>query len=551
MDDNNLKPEGTAVSTGLPEPPAPQEISSGGGIFASPEPPPPAPSAETGTAPAPPPAVEITPGPSEAPPPAAATETFVVPAAGGAPAEAAAPQENQFVPQGLAANQPSPKASGGSKLPGRILMIVIFILLAVGLFFGGKYLLTNFGPPAQVTLTYWGLWEDTPILQGVLTDFQKQNPGVTVKYTKESPRQYRERLSSAIDRGQGPDVYRFHNTWVAMLRNQLALVPATVMTSAEFSNTFYPVAASNLVAGQSVYGIPMEIDGLGLYYNEDLFAAAGVTVPTTWEDILNMVPKLTVKSGTTITTSAIALGTTGNVENFSDILATMMLQNGASLITPTSKEAEEALTFYRKFANPSDPVYTWNETLDNSVYAFATGKVAMIMAPSWRAFDIKQINPNLHFKIVPIPQLPGNTVTWASYWVEGVSAKTKYPKQAWQLVKYMTSRDVVTRLYTEEAKARLFGEPYARVDLANTVAADPFVGAYVTGAPHAKSFPLASRTFDNGLNDKMIKYMTDAVNGMAAGSAPGAVLQTMAAGFTQVLGQYGLVSSAPAPSAAP
>lgn len=492
---------------------------------------------------------------NESPPPPP-PETFVVPAAGAVnPVEATAPlpieSANPYIPQGGTPAEPAQKAGGRSALPRRIIMIIVFLILAVGLFFGGRFLLSMISGPQQITLTYWGLWEDSPVLQGVLADFQKQNPKIMVSYVKQSPQQYRERLQAAIDRGQGPDVYRFHNTWVAMLRNELSTAPATVMTPSEFSSTFYPVAVTNLVAGQSIYGIPMEIDGLGLYYNQDLFAAAGATPPSTWEDVLNLVPKLTVKNGTTITTASIALGTTGNVENFSDILATMMMQNGASLLNPTSNEAQQALTFYRKFADPSDPVYTWNDTLDNSIYAFSTGKVAMILAPSWRAFDLKQMNPNLHFKIVPIPQLPGNTVNWASYWVEGVSAKSPHPQQAWQLVRYMTSRDVVTRLYTEEAKSRLFGEPYARKDLANTISADPYVGAYIQEGPTAKSFPLASRTLDNGLNDKLIKYMKDAVNGMAAGSAPTAVLQTMASGFTQVLGQYGLVSSIAAPSASP
>lgn len=517
----------------------------------------------------PPPDIPPTPGgqigPEAAPPlpateplPASpAPETFVVPAAGAVsvPAEAPPPSPvetgNPYIPQGVAPAQPPPKTGGGSALPKRILMIVVFLFLLVGLIFAARFLLTTVAAPQQVNLTYWGLWEDSPILEGVLADFTKLNPKITVTYKMQSAQQYRERLQAGIARGDGPDVFRFHNTWVAMLRNELLPAPVTIITPAEFKSTFYPVAATNLVADQTIYGIPIEIDGLGLYYNVDLFAAAGATPPTTWEDVLNLVPKLTVKNDTTITTSAIALGTTGNVENFSDILATMMMQNGAKLVAPTSNEAQEALTFYRKFSDPSDPVYTWNETLDNSIYAFANGKVAMILAPSWRAFDIKQMNPKVHFKIVPIPQLPGSTVTWASYWVEGVSSKSKYPQQAWQLVKYMTSRDVVTKLYTEEAKARLFGEPYARTDLASTVAADPYVGAYVSQAPNAKSFPLASRTFDNGLNDKLIKYLTDAVNGMAAGSAPAAVLQTMASGFTQVLGQYGLVSNVPAASPSP
>jgi multiple sugar transport system substrate-binding protein len=332
-----------------------------------------------------------------------------------------------------------------------------------------------------------------------------------------------------------------------MLRNELAPAPATAITAAEFSSTFYPVASADLVGGSAIYGMPMMYDGLGLYYNTDIFSSAGVTPPTTWPELLDIVPKLTVRTDTQIQKSAIALGTTGNVENFSDIIALMMMQNGAKLINPTGKDAEDTLVFYRKFANPSDPVYTWNDTMDNSVYAFATGQVAMILAPSWRAFEIQTINPHLNFKIGPVPQLPGNTINWASYWVEGASTKSKFPTAAWTFIKYLTSKDTVTKLYADEAKTRLFGQPYARVDLAGSLQSDPYVGAYITEAPTAKSFPLASRTFDNGLNDKLIQYLTDAINAVGQGTAPTQALATAAQGFAQVMGSYGLsVGAAPA-----
>lgn len=467
-------------------------------------------------------------------------ETVVVPNPSGA--------DNPFIPQGVVSetttvSQGMPP-SGGSRLLRRILMIFVFLLILTGLGVGGMYAYKLITGASGVTITYWGLWENDALIKPVIDDFESKNPKIKVQYIKQSPKQYRERLQAAINRGDGPDIFRFHNTWVAMLRSDLALVPSTLMSTSQFSSTFYPVAVADLVAGQNIFGIPLEIDGLGLYYNEDLFATAGVTPPTTWEEMLSVVPRLTVKNGETIVTSALSLGTTGNVEHFSDIVATMMLQNGAKLSDPKSKEAEEALVFYYKFANPGDPVYTWNESLDNSIYAFATGKVAMIMAPSWRAFDIKQISPDLRFKIVPIPQLPGNTVTWASYWVEGVSGKSKNQTASWEFVKYLTSREGATKLYSEAAKTRLFGEPYARTDLADTISSDPFSGAYIKQAQTAKSFPLASRTFDNGLNDKLIKYLEDAVNSVSKNSeAPQAALETAATGFAQVFTSYGLTSN--------
>ncbi len=455
---------------------------------------------------------------------------------------------NPFIPQVAVPQSENYQPAGGGNMKKRMFMILVFVLLFFGLAVGGRFVLGLMTSSKQVTITYWGLWENDATVAAVIADFEAKNPKINVSYIKQSPRQYRERLSAAIARGEGPDVFRFHNTWVAMLASDLAPVPKTIMTPAEFSSDFYPVASNDLVAGTAIYGIPMMIDGLGLYINEDLFAKAGVSPPVTWEDVLAIVPKLTVKDGTTITTSAIALGATGNVENWSDILGLMMLQNGANLVSLQGKEAEETLLFYRKFADPVDPMYTWNETLDNSIYAFAIGKVAMILAPSWRAFDIKQINSEFRFKIVPVPQLPGNTVSWASYWVEGVSNKSKMQPQAFIFLKYITSREVVTKLYSEAAKTRLFGEVYARTDLGATIETDPFAGAYVKQAKTAKSFPLASRTFDNGLNDKLIKYLEDAVNSVAGGSAPSAALTTAASGFRQVLGQYGLTSSSAPPA---
>lgn len=433
--------------------------------------------------------------------------------------------------------QQKPSRGFGKKI--LIILIILFVLGGIGA--AGMFGLRMIQDRQEVTIQYWGLWENPEIVAPVIAEFESQNPTIKVRYTKQSHRQYRERLQAAINRGDGPDVFRFHATWVPMLKNEIEPIPADVVSPSQFTSQFYKVAAQDLLAGSTLWGIPIMIDGLGLYVNDDIFSAAGLTPPQTYEDLLAVVPLLTVKDGNTIITSAIALGTTNNVEHFSDILALMMMQNGVRLTNPTGREAEEALLFYKKFANPTDPLYTWNSLLDNSIVSFANGRVAMIFAPSWRVFDIKEINPSLRFRIEPVPQLPGNTVTWASYWVEGVSSKSKHKKQAMRFLQYITSKESVIKLYTEASKQRLFGEPYALVELANTVESDPFVGVFIRQAPNARSFPLASLTHDNGINDRMIQYMIDAVNSLDKSVPPSQALDTMAKGFQQVLSSYGLI----------
>lgn len=454
--------------------------------------------------------------------------------------------ESGYVPPGLQdapqpqINTPPPLPQNSGGLGKKILFILLFLLLLVGVAFGVRFGFQFLDSNKEVTLEYWGLWENESLIAPVIADFETKNPKIKIKYTQQNFRQYRERLQSAIDRGEGPDVFRFHATWVPMLKNEIQPVPSDVISPSQFSTQFYKVATQDLLAGSTLWGIPLEIDGLGLYINEDLFTQAGLTPPQTYEDLLSIVPKLTVKNGNTIVTSAIALGTTNNIDNFSDILSLMILQNGGKLTSPTGREAEEALVFYKKFASPSDPMYTWNNLLDNSISAFASGRVAMIIAPSWRSFDIKNLNPNLRFHIEPVPQLPGNTITWASYWVEGVSSKSKNQKQAMTFLQYLTSKEAAVKMYSEAAKQRLFGEPYALVELGSSVSTDPFVGAYIKQAQNARSFPLASLTHDNGINDRMVKYMEDAINSVDQNISPSEALNTMSQGFQQVFSSYGL-----------
>lgn len=438
-------------------------------------------------------------------------------------------------------------APGGNPLFRILIIIVIIILVAVVGFFAFR-LISNRGSGGggPVTLTYWGLWEDESVMQPVIDEYKEAHPNITINYVFQTPKQYRERLEAAIGRGGEVDIFRFHNTWVPMFKDKLAAIPDSVFPKKEFETTFYPVVKTDLNLSGNYVGIPLMIDGLALLINQDIFDAAGVSPPKTWDDVQTAAQTLTVKDlNGQIRTAGIALGTAGNVEHFSDILALMMMQNGANLTNPVSSEASDALAYYRLFAE--EPNKSWDETKPNSIVAFAQGQVAMIFAPSWEALTVKSLNPTLKFKTIPVPQLPDAPgITWASYWVEGVANNSSHQKEAWEFLKYLSTKETMTKLYTNQANLRGFGEPYSRTDLAQTLTADPIVGAYIIQAPQAKSFPLASKTHDNGLNDRMIKYLEDAVNAVSQGSSPQSALQTAAQGFQQILSQYGIVQGKPA-----
>lgn len=408
----------------------------------------------------------------------------------------------------------------------------------------------------QVTLTYWGLWEPENIMQPLFDEFQTQNPDIKVDYKLQSPREYRERLTTFLSKNEeAPDVFRIHNTWVPMFKQQLAPIPANVFSAADFEAAFFQSAKTDLRSGNNYVAIPLMYDGLAMYVNDELLAQGGKPVPELWTDLRKTAIELSAcdsedgkcSSGKKILVSGAAMGTTENVDHWQEILTTLMLQNNVNLNVPTPALAEEPLKFFTIF-NSGDHI--WDATLPNSTTMFANGKLVFYFAPSWRIFEIRQTAPNLKFSVYPMPQLaldPGRgekPVTLATYWAEGVNKKSPNTEAAWKLVKFLSSRETLQKMYQTASVARGFGEIYPYKDLLESLKTVPLIGAFASSADSAKSWYLASNTFDGagGINSRLSAYFTDAINSVNQGGSTAEAIKTLSLGINQVLSQYGITN---------
>ena len=452
---------------------------------------------------------------------------------------------------------PTPLQVPAKKFPltGILVGFVVLVVLVVG-FFAVRSLLGGVLKKSQpANLTYWGLWEQESTTKPLIDEYQAAHPKVTISYVFQSPREYRERLQNSLSMSKGPDIFRIHSSWIPMFKNDLSSVPADVYSASEFESVFYPTVKSDLRLAGNYAAIPLEFDGLAMYINDDLLAKSGQTVPTTWEDLRSVAKAISVcesedgscSAGDRIQISGAALGTTENIDHWQDILAVIMLQNNVNLNSPSGKPAEDALAYYTGFSTTS---HFWDATLPSSTQAFAQGQVAIYFAPSWRGFDLQAINPRLKFSLHPIPQLPidpargEKPVTWASYWVEGVNRKSANTAAAWDFLKFLSSKESLQKLY--QSSGRVFGEPYSRTDMSDS---SPFVQPYLSQASTARSWYLASFTFDGptGINTLLSKVFADAVATVADGRSPTEAASALSAGVNQVLSRYGLTTPTVAP----
>lgn len=421
----------------------------------------------------------------------------------------------------------------------RALVIFLFSILIIGGIVYWKFA-PNFNEKkvsGPVTLTVWGFWEED-VARKVIESYKHINPGVAINYVSASLINYRTRVQTQVVNKQGPDIFVIHNTWVPMFLKTDSLFPAPseIIDASSFSSTFYPVAKDSFVVNNKVYGVPLSADGLALFYNEDILRAGNVVVPKTWDELVSAAVKLTVKDKNgQIQTAGLALGSTANVDYWADLLGLLFLQQpGVSLISPNSQSAKDVLRFFTSFIR-DEKQKVWDESLPQSLQFFSSGKLAFYFGTYSKIAEIKKTNPTLNFKVAAVPQLPGGNVAWGSFLGAVVSNTSNHPKESWDFLKFLSSKDTQSLI--------LQGAPPARVDLRETYLSDPFIGAFVIQAPFYKSWFLASNTQDQGLNTEVIKLFEDAVMDSAKGFDPSKALDSASRSLPGILDKYTKVSS--------
>ena len=145
-------------------------------------------------------------------------------------------------------------------------------------------------------------WESDAALEPwnkAIDSFEAAYPDIKVEL-EAVPQEYGTKLLANMAAGTGPDVYQVGDGDVAKFVDQGIVEPLDPYISGDngfdLNTTFFPaVAAFGQIGGQT-YLLTKDFSPLVLYYNKDMFDAAGVDYPTadwTWDDLLSAAEKLT------------------------------------------------------------------------------------------------------------------------------------------------------------------------------------------------------------------------------------------------------------------
>ena len=433
-----------------------------------------------------------------------------------------------------------------SSIPKKTIMVIGGVVIVLVLFF--VLLFSCIIPglnscsvgPQKITadLTMWGVGDTPDTYKDIIANFGKSYPEVKVVYRSFSnENEYGNALLEALATNQGPDIFEVKNNQISEQYNKIAPLPSSVLPLIQIQNLFPRTVEENFAPQGTVYAIPLSIDTLALIYNRRLIDQAAVTVPATWEDFKDVIPKLSnIGSDKKITQAAIALGgSEKNVSHATDILSLLMLQSGTQIVssdfksaTFATEEGTNALNFYTQFTNARTPYYTWSTSMPNSLDSFGAERTAMIIDYASAVPLIRSKNAFLDIGIAPVPQPKAGIdrpIAYGSYWGYTVSKQSKNQDIAWRFVTAMTTNEVNADLYAQKT-----GKPPALSSLLKgKYLNDPKLSVFARQALIARSWPeINARKITQIFSD-----MIDAVNAnqataqMAISTAEDQVTQLM------------------------
>ena len=222
------------------------------------------------------------------------------------------------------------------------------------------------------------------------------------------------------------------------------------------------------------YGIPKDFSTLGLYYNIEMFEEAGLTPPTTWEELESTAKALT-KDG------VVGLSLQNGIDRVQPFFYSnggSMLENGIpTLNNPKNIEAYEFWNslLQNKYAQtPQQLGVGWNGD------AFASGIAAMTIEGNWMVNSLLEVAPDLAYGVVPIPQseVPASMQFTVAY---SMSNNTEHPEEAKDVIQFLTSEE--QQLVTADA---------GRSMPSRTTALEMFVEKYPERKVFAEQAPVAS-----------------------------------------------------------
>ncbi len=316
-------------------------------------------------------------------------------------------------------------------------------LLAGALALAGSTVLAS---AEEVTLNVWTIdrEEDPGYMYVMAKEFQKLHPEVKFNIKHVEFADWANDITRAVATGTAPDVAYVDNPNTPFLSSKGALLdisPYIKDSKVVDPSKIFPGPLSTVTWDGKIYGLPRGSNTIALYYNKDMFKAAGLDPdkpPQTWDELYETAKKLTDPSRNVY---GLAFSANANEEGTFQFLPWIQ-SAGGNFDKVNGPGAVKALELWQKII---DEKLASPDTLIRGQYdSFATfnaQNAAMAISGPW---ELPRMSKDAKFDVgialLPVPELGAKRASALGEGNNVIFAKTKHPKEAYEYLEYMYSQ---------------------------------------------------------------------------------------------------------------
>lgn len=335
-------------------------------------------------------------------------------------------------------------------------------------------------PSEKVKISFWYIetGKRQEIVEDVVKKFMDQHPNIEVEAVQIPNDAYKTKLSVAMGGGNPPDI--FHSWGGGWLKQFVTSGQVLDLSGKIQADQFLPAGIGAATFDSKVYGAPMAMSVVPVYYNKDIFAKYDLQVPETYDQFLAIVDKLNSEKIIPITMAnktkwpaAFFLMYFAERLAGPEIFSEAFERKGRTFDDEAYVKAGQMIQelVKRKAFNPGFNGLSYDT--GQSRQLLYTGKAAMEVQTGSYINSVRAEAPEFEAKLgmFPFPAIEGgkgertNLVGGVSP-VLSVSSQSKYPDEAIELIRTLTSPEVGQRLADEASaisavKGVKYSDPFA------------------------------------------------------------------------------------------
>lgn len=338
-----------------------------------------------------------------------------------------------------------------------------------------------------------------------IDDWNASNPNIQVSFETVPWADAQDQYVREVQAGGGPDVAQMAFVWTRDLAKSDLVMnldsyienspPGTVSGMEEFKEDFLGWDLGELDG--SIYGIPFSVDTFAMGYRPDLLETAGITeFPDTWDDLFDVAQKLTADTdgdGRTDQYGFCFQAGSGATSGMWFLANYYLWSNGHWFIQETAdggwevglaaEDVADAMDYFNSFftvgATPESMIAidSWGDPEYTS--ALGRGDCAILFFPP-AAFRGAEAQSEVPLRTAPDPRGSVTRISHLGGRTLVINPNTKYPDEAWEFLRYLTTRKWYEEYYTQQfppQKSLLAGIEF-----------EESIQGYADQLPHAVTF---------------------------------------------------------------